>query len=552
MPISADFTIDFTNRRIAHSSGSTRYTAQAMYSYLADLFDDATSMDDTVPMSAQTPNEFSLINGWFIDDESYAYLYEGSVKTVGLDAATYTNGVYRLTMQSGGYVSAVAGDIGKTVTDGTRSGVLLAYNNTTREWYVRRGTGTAWAGSCTITTGTGAGTITGSVLTGEDVWANFYNLAGGLKAGGIIYVEQNQLLVTYSGWGYTSGDLDALVRVTKCGTAINSRKVAFFSRDLGDRYGYFEATASANGGRNPLSVETEDDLNDDASGASVTGVVINYTASGYTADIDNDGSNESYDWDVDGGGNTVLNVYRRLKYLTRVANSTALDNPENMTEGRFYLRALGAYPIVKASPFGTMPGSVFFGARGVLIRNVSDPNSISLIDASGATKNPPVSLTVTVTGVASGDRVLVGRSTAGVINKSQFTLNGVHASATTVTVNEAIPSSAVPSAGVIRIGDVRHTYSGVVRASKQFTGVSPGLSGSGGDAIWNPLIDDAAGGASIASGSLTYSADFEVTARVRKYASGAGNSILPFENQATVTVAGASIGAIRTVDNVAT
>ena len=548
MPISADFTVDTALRTFKHTAGTSRYTAQAIYSYLADYIDETATMDDKPVMSAQTPNEFTLTNGWFIDDASFGYIYEGAIKTIGLDAAVYTDGVYRMSFASAGYVAAVAGDIGKTVTDGTRTGTLLAYDNTARKWWVRRGTGTAWAGAVTITTGTGAGTITGSVLTGEDVWANFYNLPGTLKAGGIVYIEQNQVLVpTFP--GYASGDVDQLVRVTENGSAINSRKVSFFSRDLGDRYSNFEATASASGGRKPLSIETEDDTNDDASGASVAGVTIAFGAT--SQDIGDGAGNQPYDVIVDGGGNTALNTYRRLKYLTRVGNTTAIDSPENLTEGRFYLKAQAGYTAIKAAPFGTFAGSIFFGARGVWLTNVSDPNNRSLIDANGVVRTPPVTMTVTVSGVVSGDRVLVARSSSGVLIKNQFTLNGVHTASVTLVVNEVVAND-IPTTGVIRVGDNRYTYSGLNRGTKTFSGLAPAVTEAAGALAYCPLIDDVASSTSIVSPALTYVANFEVTGRVRKYAAGAGNSILPFENTVTVTSSGASISAIRTVDPVAT
>ncbi len=66
---------------------------------------------------------------------------------------------YYLEFLAAGYTSAIAGDIGKTVTDGTNTGTLVSYNNTTRKWLIS--TATSWTNSAavTITTGTGAGTL---------------------------------------------------------------------------------------------------------------------------------------------------------------------------------------------------------------------------------------------------------------------------------------------------------------------------------------------------------------------------------------------------------
>lgn len=66
---------------------------------------------------------------------------------------------YYLEFLAAGYTSAIVGDIGKTVTDGTNTGTLVSYNNTTRKWLIS--TTTSWTNSAavTITTGTGAGTL---------------------------------------------------------------------------------------------------------------------------------------------------------------------------------------------------------------------------------------------------------------------------------------------------------------------------------------------------------------------------------------------------------
>lgn len=68
MAIQDDFTIDYVNKRIYHSSGTTIYTVNALYSYLQNTFDEPEQMDDPIPMSAQTPTEYTLINGWFMNE----------------------------------------------------------------------------------------------------------------------------------------------------------------------------------------------------------------------------------------------------------------------------------------------------------------------------------------------------------------------------------------------------------------------------------------------------------------------------------------------------
>jgi hypothetical protein len=466
MAIADDFTLDYTNKYIEYTgAGSTRYTVNALYSWLMDVFDDASQMDDQVPMSAQTPTEYTLINGWTFGDG-----------TAGSDA------------------------------------------NTIQYLY--------------------GGSVVVDKMAGDDVWANFYTL-GTIVADAVMYFEQNGSLVA-SYTGYTSGHIDQLIKVVTGGTATDDRKVTVYARNLGDTYDHFQATATATGGRNPVPIATAIDTNDNESGDSVVGVTVAFgTAS---KDIGDGQGAVNYDVVIDGGGNAILDVYRRLKYLTRRENTAAIDSPENTTEGRFYQSAGAAYAQVKAAPFGSFAGGKFFGARGVWVENISDPNNRELIDAAGVTHTPPTSITVSVTGVVSGDRVLLARDTAGdgVINKSQFTI----ASVTSNTIVATVPIPAdVPTSGTIRVGDTQYTYSGV--SSATFTGVSPNPTGETGG-FYVPMIDAIASSTSVSSGSMIYSSEFTVVARVRKL------GILPFENTGTVTSAGLTISAIRTSDSIVT
>lgn len=92
-----------------------------------------------------------------------AYMIDAIVQNTG------TGGTFSsiLVLTFGGvYTAAVPSDVGKTVVQGGNNGVLLQFNNTTKTWWVAKGTGTIVAGVTTITTGTGAGTSTGVVASG--------------------------------------------------------------------------------------------------------------------------------------------------------------------------------------------------------------------------------------------------------------------------------------------------------------------------------------------------------------------------------------------------
>lgn len=377
------------------------------------------------------------------------------------------------------------------------------------------------------------------VVATDDLWAAFYNL-GTLKAGTVLYIEQNGSLVAAPP-GYTDGDLNVLVKVRAAGVDVDSRKVTFFARNLGDTYDAFTIAAPATGGQNPVPISTATDANDDSGTVTDGGVTITFGAT--SQDIGDGGGSQPYGVIVNGNGLTALQVYRALKYRTRRQNTSAIGTGDTK-EGRFYRALNPSYAEVKNMPFGAFAGGKFFGARGVWLTNISDPNNRELIDSNAVARVPPVSIAVTVTGVAEGDRVLVARESAGAINKSQFTITSTGAS--TIVVSEAIGSD-IPTSGVIRVGDTRYTYSGLDAGTKTFSGVSPSPSGNTGT-CYVPLIDDVVGAAqtSISSPSMIYSADFDVIARVRQ------KGILPFENTATVGSSGAQISAIRTIDSIVT
>src|SRR3972149_4650448 len=169
MTIGDDFSIDYVNKRIwnkyawGQGGSSTVYSVNALYSHLMDTFDEQGGMDDDIPMSAQTPNAYTMINGWFMDDESHKYLKEGAITT-----ARGNNIINLLTFQLSGYVNVIFTDIGKQVVwDATNHGALLAYNNTTRKWWVRTADSIGAPEVITISGGTGQGLATANDLDNQ-------------------------------------------------------------------------------------------------------------------------------------------------------------------------------------------------------------------------------------------------------------------------------------------------------------------------------------------------------------------------------------------------
>lgn len=553
MPAS-DFTLDYINRRIARPSGSDIVTARALYSYLMDQVDELAVLDDKIPMTAQTPTDYTLVNGWFIDEAAYQTLSGGSISTLGWDAATYTNGIYVLSFGAGTYTNAVPSDIGKTVVNGASSGVLLGYDNTLKKWYVRRGTGTTWVNAATtITSGTGANSGGApTAATGEALYSNIYSLpSGALESGTQQYVEQNgAVLPTY----WPTGHIDLILKVKEAGTLIDSGLVRVFAREYTDNYFHVQVDLSG-GGRNPVGTATTDDSNNQTASATVaTWTDVTVTFGTVSKNLNNGNGAKNYDVTINCAGRPLAQVFERLKYITRRGETALL----NGVQGQLYRKAQAAYAEVTASPFGTFAGGKFFGARGVWVENYAgaDAQAFNLIAADGTTQIPPNSVGVSVGNLVSGDRVAVFRlsGAGGSIVKNAMTLAaGNNSGNATVVVSAAIPSD-TPQAGVLRIaidGNTEHRYTYTSWSGSTFT-ISGTLSQnySAATGVYVPIIDRQATGTS-ESNTLIFSSNIAVLVVVRR-ATGGANKIIPFEVESTVTATGMSVNAIRNADTINT
>ena len=250
---------------------ATTYTTRALYSFIQDTFDELVQLDDTVPMSAQTPTEFTLINGWFIDDESIKFLYGGALQTSGYDGV-----IQIITHQSGGYTNALNSDIGKMVNDdGADTGNLLHFNNTTRKWWVRWGTTIASGSVITLdSSGTGAGTTnaTGD-YSGEDLYANVYTLGSiATNPNPRTYIFQNSSSISpWWGRGDSFAAIDVLIKVKESGTEIDGASITVFVRHYGDLYDHFGIDLTS-GGRNAVPLSSATDLNNNTSGEVILSV----------------------------------------------------------------------------------------------------------------------------------------------------------------------------------------------------------------------------------------------------------------------------------------
>lgn len=271
MAIENDFAVDYTNKRIHHVSGTTVYTVNALYTWLMDLFDEVVQMDNPVPMSAQTPNAYTLINGWFLDigEGSFAhkYLKEGAIETDGWGSWE----IHSLTLDNV-TVDPVSGDRGKEVQDdaaavGPLLGYLLdPYGANTGKWWIRDTRGVPAqiddGSAMTIPTGSGTGDADGNSISAEWLWANVYTL-GALAAtpnpqiyifqGGEPIVEWSELT------NWARGHIDIVLLVKEAGVEIDSGLISVFARQQGDLFDNYEIDLTA-GGRNAVPMATSADL----------------------------------------------------------------------------------------------------------------------------------------------------------------------------------------------------------------------------------------------------------------------------------------------------
>lgn len=261
--------IDYVAKRIFRvvaTSPLVTDTTLALYSALQDEFDEPAQMDDQVPMSAQTPTAFTMINGWFIDDVSTQFLTGGALTTSGWAGNIIGSKSYNDT------VAFATTDIGKTIvgTTTTDSGTILAFDE-------RFGTGLGVVyirpdvpatdtfdndtEAYTVTAGSGTGSFTatyqaGVLRTGESLWPNIFAL-GTLVDETELYVIQDQ--VKLAAW-WPKGFIDILVRTTEQGTETDAGFLTVGARQFGALYDHFTIDVSS-GGRQPVPLSTGNDGN---------------------------------------------------------------------------------------------------------------------------------------------------------------------------------------------------------------------------------------------------------------------------------------------------
>jgi hypothetical protein len=293
--LAADFTVYYeaenSQQRIGWTGSATgTRTVNQLYSALQDLFDESAQMDDKVPMSAQTPTDYTMVNGWFIDDTTVEHLTGGTIQTSGWASDVIIQRPY--TTAASGESAFVSGDIGLTIIGDTsgHTGTILDYNSSRGIVWIRlsnvANTFNDSEGFTLQSGGTGVGRFSGARSSGEAIWAN-PNTIGSISNNTDIYLIQNGSKVAATkgadAW-WATGHIDILLKVQEAGTLIDDGEVIVLARQYTQSYSHSVTDLSA-GARTPVALSTGDDINNDtgnreldfdggSSGSFVVGEVI--------------------------------------------------------------------------------------------------------------------------------------------------------------------------------------------------------------------------------------------------------------------------------------
>jgi len=566
MAIADDINVNYVNKIIGRDAAPSAdlYTVNQLYSFLMLTFDDLAQMDDQVPMSAQTPTSYTMINGWYIREDLTRQLKTGAIQTSG-----YLDEVRALICGATGWTNFVPGDIGDTITSTETSdtGTLLDYDNVNYKLYIRMtGAGDLFDNATDAYTGAGTGLATSTAVstTGETVFANPYSL-GSIYSTPTLYVYQDGAVLDWSGFDADQSwsdatPIDILVKVTEGSVDIDSKTITVFAREFGELYSNFVITlttagqnavplgTSLDGNNESLVADVED--NQDGTTASIA-VAYQFTTP-FSYDIGDGNGVQDYDCEITCDGQSLGDVYEVTKYWTRRTSTKQLevDSDSNFINGEAYLYADVGYSPVVSAPFGAFAGGKFFAARGVYFTGLhgDDAQAFQLIDNGGTTRNPPNYQAFVVNGVVSGDSVAVYEETAqgsGLVKKTQYSLTGSNNIINELTVTIGIPAD-TPSAGTITVVDddgseIAYAYSAWATSTFAVTIAADVYTGT--ETAYVPYIYEVAAGTSVSENTTIYVSNRFVVTKVRKA------SILPFVTSGSYTSTGYAGTAIRTTDS---
>jgi hypothetical protein len=167
---------------------------------------------------------------------------------------------------------------------------------------------------------------------------------------------------------------------------------------------------------------------------------------------------------VTGGGAMVLlavdddgttgNLYVQLTKGTAPSDNTILYLSTDAT-ATVTVNGSVTQRTVNPEFLGVSTGSAIIGAYGIGIETTDVSNSDLLFDLTNTSRTPPNNVTFTVSGVISGDNILVTNDDSSDIDYDQLSLNTALTTdnITSVVVSTTIPSD-TPATGYIRVEDL--------------------------------------------------------------------------------------------------
>jgi hypothetical protein len=572
-----------------------------------DYFDESGLMDDTIPMTAQTPSEYTLTNGWFLDDTSTQFLKEGAVQTSGWTHPTNTTGIRIITLASiTGVNDADLGTAVAGVTTGD-TGKLVDYNVALKKLWVRTDAADDDFNNTSEdinVNGTLAGAMGGAVaVTGETIWSNIFTI-GTLVSGTTTDLYQNDTQITPF---WSSGHIDILVKVKEASIETDTGNLTVLARKYGTLFDHYLVDAST--GRNPIPLAAFTDGNNTTAEGTVSGYSdITITFGANSQNIGNGA--KPYDVIIDCVSNrTVAQAYEYLKYVTRSGSSTNFfQSPGSIVNGEFYqavgdirfdydteggggtafqegddgelitgtgspaptgylvslidsgttgtmvLRNVhgtftdnmaitggttgrtalvnGTPPSIsqsRQSPFGTFAGGRFFGARGVFLKSMLDPNNYQLIDSTNTADIPPVTVQVTAKDAVSlaaisGARVLLEAAAGGDLPANESCT--ISRSGATASVAHTAHGMTTGMSVIIR-GATQDEYNGVYTISNVTANAydytvsgTPATPATGTITATCAILNSTTNGSGILNTTFNYTNSQPITGKVRKATSG--------------------------------
>jgi hypothetical protein len=299
--LNGDFTVNYLddNRRKSvrwtGTATGTR-TVNELYSAMATLLDESATGDDATFMTAETPVEYTVglidandADPWYIQYEAVQHCTGGAIRTSGWTRTEGSaTGIVIIPVTSNTIVPADVGfDITHTDLD---SGTLLeVIEQGGTDYLVVRPDSSAAANSFDSTSGTltcnsNTATQAAASTTGEQIWANAYNVTP-IEADTHVYMYQGTVDdatrariadindPTQDWW--PEGAFDRLIYIrdykTDTNPIIDNGYITVFARKGNTLYDSFEILASTtSGGRNPVPLSASADANNTTGYQSIT------------------------------------------------------------------------------------------------------------------------------------------------------------------------------------------------------------------------------------------------------------------------------------------